>query len=285
VFGAWTNLVDMKAGNTLDTLVTENGRGVVRHYLQDVGSTFGTGALAAREGDEGHEYLYEHGPVWRRFATFGLFLSPWQTLDYEDYPEVGKFEGRQFEPEKWRPRVPVAALRHARADDMFWAALRVTAFSDEHIWVAVRAGAFSAAAAERHLGDVLIARRDKIGRVYFSRINPLARFTLMQDGLLTFENPAVRRGFAPAPANGYEATWFRFDNMTGDSQPLGSATTSREEQMHAPVTLPSDLGAYVRVSIRAMRPAHVPWSVPVDVYFRRLEAAWQMVGVDRNVGS
>ena len=46
VFGAWTNLVDMKAGNTLDTLITENGRGIVRHYLQDVGSTFGTGALA-----------------------------------------------------------------------------------------------------------------------------------------------------------------------------------------------------------------------------------------------
>ena len=45
VFGAWTNLVDMKAGNTLDTLVTENGQRVVRHYLQDVGSTFGTGAI------------------------------------------------------------------------------------------------------------------------------------------------------------------------------------------------------------------------------------------------
>ena len=27
VFGAWTNLVDMKAGNTLDTVITENGRG------------------------------------------------------------------------------------------------------------------------------------------------------------------------------------------------------------------------------------------------------------------
>ena len=45
VFGGWTNLVDMKAGNTLDTVITENGRSVVRHYLQDVGSTFGTGAL------------------------------------------------------------------------------------------------------------------------------------------------------------------------------------------------------------------------------------------------
>ena len=49
VFGAWTNLVDMKAGNTHDTLITENGKGVVRHYLQDVGSTFGTGANALRE--------------------------------------------------------------------------------------------------------------------------------------------------------------------------------------------------------------------------------------------
>ena len=49
VFGAWTNLVDMKAGNTLDSVIMENGRSVVRHYLQDVGSTFGTGANAPRE--------------------------------------------------------------------------------------------------------------------------------------------------------------------------------------------------------------------------------------------
>jgi hypothetical protein len=55
VFGAWTNLVDMKAGNTLDSLVSENGRSVVRHYLQDVGSTFGTGANGPREYDEGWE--------------------------------------------------------------------------------------------------------------------------------------------------------------------------------------------------------------------------------------
>ena len=48
VFGAWLNLTDLKAGNTLDTLISENGRSVVRHYLQDVGSTFGTGALVGR---------------------------------------------------------------------------------------------------------------------------------------------------------------------------------------------------------------------------------------------
>src|SRR5262249_35061528 len=41
VFGAWTNLTDLKAANTLDALATVNGRTVVKHYLQDVGSTFG----------------------------------------------------------------------------------------------------------------------------------------------------------------------------------------------------------------------------------------------------
>ena len=41
VFGAWTNLTDWKARNTLDTVITENGKTIVKHYLQDVGSTFG----------------------------------------------------------------------------------------------------------------------------------------------------------------------------------------------------------------------------------------------------
>ena len=93
VFGAWTNLVDMKAGNTLDTLIQENGRGVVRHYLQDVGSTFGTGALAPREWDEGYEYLYEGDAVWKRLVTLGLYRRPWQSVPYTEYPLDRPFRG------------------------------------------------------------------------------------------------------------------------------------------------------------------------------------------------
>ncbi len=94
VFGAWANLVDMKAGNTLDMVITENGRSVVRHYLQDVGSTFGTGALGPRDGDEGHEYLYEGDKVFKRLFSLGLYIQPWQTLDYEKNAEIGKFTRR-----------------------------------------------------------------------------------------------------------------------------------------------------------------------------------------------
>ncbi len=281
VVGAWTNLVDMKAGNTLDTVVTENGRGVLRHYLQDVGSTFGTGALAPRDGDEGHEYLYEAAPVWRRFFTLGLFISPWQTLDYDEHPEIGKFEGREFEPEKWRPRVAVAALRHARTDDTFWAALRVMAFTDDLIRAAVTTGGYTDPAAEKLLSDILIQRRNKIGQVYFSRINPLTRFALADDGVLTFENPAVRAQFEKPPAEGYEGTWSRFNNATGQTESLGAATKSNEERLRAPGALPTGADAFVKVSIRALKPAQAPWSVPVDVYFRRADKGWTLVGVER----
>ena len=279
VFGAWTNLVDLKAGNTLDVLITENGRGIVRHYLQDVGSTFGTGANAPRDGDEGFEYLYEGGPLALRLFTLGLYLSPWQRATYVDSPEVGRFEGDTFDPEEWRPRVPVAALRHARADDNLWAALRVMAFTPEQIRAAVKTGGYTDPAAEKLLEDVLLKRRDKIGRAYLSRVNPLTRFALSDAGSLTFENPAVRAGYAAAPKGGYEATWASFNNGTGESTPIGSPVTAGEERVPAPSGIAA--AQLLQVSIRAIDPAHAPWSVPVKVYFRRAQNAWQLVGVER----
>jgi hypothetical protein len=46
VFAAWLNHVDAKAINSLDTLVTENGRAYVRHHLIDFGSSLGSGGVA-----------------------------------------------------------------------------------------------------------------------------------------------------------------------------------------------------------------------------------------------
>ena len=281
VFGAWTNLVDMKAGNTLDTVITEGGRSYVRHYLQDVGSTFGTGSLDPREGDEGHEYVYEGAPTAKRFATLGFYISRWQTLDYDENKEIGKFTAEAFEPEKWKPRVPVAALLRVRADDTLWAALRVMAFSDEHIRAAAKTGQYTDPAAEKLLGDVLIQRRDTIARVYLAKVNPLVKFSLDGSGVFTFENPAVRARIADAPKGGYQVTWSRFDNATATAQPVGSPTIARDERLQAPAELPQGEGAYVKASVSAVDGPHRSWATPVDVYFRRAGGQWQLVGVER----
>jgi hypothetical protein len=284
VFGAWTNLTDMKAGNTLDTLVTTEGRGLVRHYLQDVGSTFGTGANAPHDYDEGWEVLFDKGLTWKRLYSFGFFFRPWQTVGYERNLAIGRFEGTAFEPTGWRPRVPTAAFLRAQDDDTFWAARRVMAFSDEMIRAMVKTGAYSDPQAERLLTSVLSERRDKIGRVYLNLINPVVNVALGDSGTLTFDNAAVRAGVATPPRGGYVMQWSRFDNGTGALTPLGTSfatgSTTAEAQSRASATLPSQSGAYVAIEIRAVEPPEASWGVPVRAYFRR-GTGWSLVGLDR----
>ena len=133
VFGAWTNLVDMKAGNTLDTLVTENGRGIVRHYLQDVGSTFGTGALAPRDGDEGHEYLYEGVRLVKRLVTFGLASARGRPSNSRSIRRSASSKASSSIPRSGSRAFPSRRFVTSAATITFWAALRVMAFTDEQI--------------------------------------------------------------------------------------------------------------------------------------------------------
>ena len=164
VFGAWLNLVDMKAGNTLDVVVPgDGGRHVVRHYLQDVGSTFGVGANGPRQFDEGWESLVDAPRLFARLFTLGLYMRPWQRVRYNELPAIGRFEGDAFDPRTWSPRVPPASFRHSRADDEFWAARRVMAFSDEMIRAVVHTGGYSdtqGRTAARRRADQA-ARRDR----------------------------------------------------------------------------------------------------------------------------
>jgi hypothetical protein len=280
VFGAWTNLTDMKAGNTLDTVIEENGKRVVRHYLQDVGSTFGTGAVGPHDYDEGWEHLYDKTPMLKRLYTLGFYISPWQTADYEENQSIGRFESEAFDPVTWRPRVPTSAFLHARADDNFWAARRVMAFSDEMIRAIVKTGQYSDPAAEKLLAETLIARRNKIGQSYLPAVNPLVNFEL-EDGTLRFVNAAVQARVAPYPAGGYTAQFAAFDNMTNQTRPIAAAATREGERIQAPAGLPGEDGAFVKIQVAALQSQHASWSVPVDVYFRREAGKWKLVGLER----
>jgi hypothetical protein len=278
VFGAWLNLVDWKAANTLDTIVEENGRSLIKHYLQDVGSSLGM-ANNLHEWDMGWEYYYDGPATKRRFLSYGFNLSPWQTVRYTEYPSIGLFEGDRFDPTVWKPQTPVEPYVELRADDAFWAARRVMAFSDDLIRAVVHVGRYSDPAAEAHLAAVLIKRRDAIGRAYLPAINPIVNPALGADGRLTFENAAVAGGFAEAPAM-YRAEWSRFDNATGAATPIGR-TESASTAIAGPRDLPAGVGTYVQADISAESAAHPTWQQPVRTHFRRTAGGWKLVGLER----
>jgi hypothetical protein len=276
VFGAWTNLTDLKASNTLDTLVPENGRTIVKHYLQDVGSTFGM-CNDLHEWDLSYEHFIQGDTTWKRLFSFGFALSPWQTVDYVEYPSVGKFEGDVFDPRTWRPQTPTMAYLEMRDDDAFWAAQRVAAFSDELIRAAVHTGEYTNPEAEKYLADVLIKRRDKVARTYLTAVNPIVNLRLDSNGgRLTFENAA---GVASGTAV-YRAAWFRFNNGTGETQPL-SETQSETTTMEAPRDLPTAAGSFVAVDVSVESEAHPTWRRPIRTHFRRQGQGWTLVGLER----
>lgn len=278
VFGAWTNLTDLKSANTLDSLTTVNGRSIVKHYLQDVGSTFGM-CNDLYEWDLSWENFVQGDTTRKRLFSFGFALSPWQTVNYKEFPSVGKFEGDVFDPKKWRPQTTTVAVLEMRDDDAFWAARRVVAFSDEMIRAAVHTGEFSNPEAEKYLADVLIKRKRKIAEAYLPAINPIVEPRLDGNGRLTFNNAAVDAGVAKAPP-GYRASWSSFDNATNQSKPIAE-TTSANPAMQAPAGLPTAAGSFIEVAISADDSAHPTWKTPIRTHFRRDGATWKLVGLER----
>ena len=278
VFGAWTNLTDLRATNTLDTVMTESGRSRIAHYLQDVGSTFGM-ANRPHDWSFGWEYLFEPKASRDRLLTFGFALSPWQTIPYLENRTIGHFEGDHFDPTAWKPQTPNAAYIELRGDDAFWAARRVMAFSDDLIRAAVRSGRYRDPAAELHLASTLIKRRDAIGRAYLTAVNPVVDPALDASGTLTFRNAAVSAGFAMPPA-GYHAAWARFDNATGTTTPLGESRAAGTT-LAPPDRLPDALGTFVRIDLAAEGAVQPSWADPVRIFFRRTGDGWKLVGLER----
>jgi hypothetical protein len=278
VFGAWTNLVDMKAGNTLDMLVLEPSGHRVRHYLQDVGSTFGTGATGPREYFEGWEHLSETDLIWKRLVSLGFFIRPWQTVPYTETPAIGRFESAAFDPMQWKPRVPTAALRHVQPADLFWAARRVQAFSDDMIRAIVATGGYSRAEDAAQLVKTLIQRRDKIGAAYLRAVTPLINLELSTEGVLSFEDAAITAGVAAPREDEYAIAWWYFQNHSGDLTPIGESMAV-DGRAPAPRPLVDALGTFVRVRLQERRAA--VGSRAAIATFRRAAARWELVGLDR----
>jgi hypothetical protein len=153
------------------------------------------------------------------------------------------------------------------------------AFTDEMIRASVRTGKYTDPAAEKHITDTLIARRDAIGRAWLTHVNPVISPALDASGTLTFANAAVDAGVAKAPTS-YEVTWHAFDNATGATKPISAPASSSTPKVSAPAGLPTGAGAFIRADISATG-ADPEWAKPVHAYFRRTGSGWQLVGFDR----
>lgn len=252
VFCEWLNHTDIKAGNTYDTVVDFNGTPAIRHYLIDFGASLGSDSDAAKNPRFGHEYMIETDKtVLLKMFDLGLYSPKWERTDYGDIPAVGHFTAEAFDPDRWTSNYPNAAFLNRLPDDTFWAAKQVMAFSDDEIRALVKTGDYSNPQAAERISEILIKRRDKIGRTFFNEVLPLDRFAVA-DGRLQFDDLALKYNFIAARE--YDIQWSEFDNETGRTTQIAAETSMRlprtGDYLMARISSASDPQKIVRVYVR-----------------------------------
>ncbi|MDZ7682724.1 MAG: hypothetical protein U5J63_13675 [Fodinibius sp.] len=176
VISSWLNDTDRRDANTM--AVYEDG-GYIKHFVQDFGNTLGANGAKIHQPIYGQAYLIDPRYMALNTISLGFNVNSWETIDAKDYipyPSVGYFRAEVFKPGQWVSAHPLPAYENMTLRDAFWGAKQVMSFSDEDIQAIVETGQLSNPEAEKYLTEVLIKRRDKIGRYWFSRINPIDKF-------------------------------------------------------------------------------------------------------------
>lgn len=205
IISSWLSDEDRRAANTLAVYYEDKktGNEYIKHYLIDMGSTLGSNNIIPHAPKYGNEYLVDPRTVGLSFIALGVYVKPWEFETGHINPEflsVGYYESEIFNPAKWYPTYPNPAFEYATLRDAYWGAKIVMSFSDEAIRAIVETAKMSNPKGKEYLIKTLIERRDKIGRYWFARMNPIDmfRFEYNAKGELTlaFNDLAVDGNFS-----------------------------------------------------------------------------------------
>jgi len=176
VISSWLNDTDRRDANTM-SVYTDGG--YIRHLVQDFGNTLGANGAGIHGPIYGQAYLIDPRYMALSAVTLGLYVTPWEEVDPQEYiphPSVGYFRTETLRPAGWVSAHPMPAFENMTLRDAYWGAKQVMSFRDNDIRAIVQTGELSNSEAEEYLIQTLIERRDKIGRYWFSKINPLDKF-------------------------------------------------------------------------------------------------------------
>lgn len=178
VISSWLNDTDRRDANTM-SVYTDSG--YIRHLVQDFGNTLGANGSGIHQPIYGQAYLIDPRYMVLSAIGLGLYVTPWEEVDAQEYiphPSVGYFRSETLRPEGWVSAHPMPPFENMTLRDAYWGAKQVMSFRDDDIRAIVETGELSNSDAEEYLIKTLIDRRDKIGRYWFSKINPLDKFSV-----------------------------------------------------------------------------------------------------------
>jgi hypothetical protein len=272
VLFAWLNHTDAKGDNSLDSVAGKGPDARIVHHLLDFGDSFGSDSDIAKDPRHGQEFwLPTTREQTNRAMTLGLVPTSWEKAKYpHQLPAVGNFTATGFYPLTWKPNYPNPAFLEMTPQDAYWGAKRVMSFSNEDIRAVVEQGQFSNPAVADYITKVLIARRDLVGKAWFSQVAPLEDF-VVANGKLRFTDLGQKYGVLSASI--YSYSWFSFDNQSGRKSPVAGVSSDA-----VPAALASSSeGSFMGCTLTDTKQTHRT----VTVVFRKDGDQWKPVGIER----
>jgi hypothetical protein len=259
-------------GNSLDSVVGKGPDAGIVHHLLDFGDSFGSDSDIAKDPRHGQEFwLPTNREQAHRALTLGLVPTTWETVKYPHHlPAAGNFTATGFDPLTWKPNYPNPAFLEMTPQDAYWGAKRVMSFSNEDIRAIVEESQFSDSEVTGYITKVLIARRDLIGKAWFSRVAPLEDFTVAE-GRLDYTDLGQKYGVLPASV--YNYSWFSFDDVSGNKVVAADGSTNAVPPRLASLGEGSLIGC-------TLTDAKEPRK-GVTAILRKQDDQWKLVGIER----
>jgi hypothetical protein len=204
VLYAWLAVDDPSSINTLDAVVTEDGRRFIRHFHFDFSSSLGSATTHPQSPSEHGEYPIEVGRSLRALLSFGLYhrtfedeRAEWRWL-VSLYPALGYLPAETFDPDQFRTNRKLPTHVRMTDRDAYWGAKVVTSFSDAQLEAVIATADLPTLEAAYAL-RALEVRRDILGRRYLRAMAAVESPEPSPDGAgVCFEDLAIARGYATA---------------------------------------------------------------------------------------
>jgi len=280
---SWLNHTDMKAGNSFDSYITEDGVSYIRHYLIDFGTTFGSAARGPTVGKIGHENAIDPHALLKKTFALGMYYPAYDRYNDVKFNSIGLFGSELIDPGHFKPLIPNPAFENRTNRDGYWGAKLVMSFTDHQLEEIVKEGQYSDPNAEAYLVKVLKERRDKIGRYWYSRVNPLDHFRAMRiSGVwhLCFDDMMVLGNLEKAEDTRYRVIFSPSDNNTEyeTDKPCIDLSDQRSAMLNQDS---SNDNPYGEVQIYTFRATTGNWSKWLKVYIQYEENSVTIAGIER----
>jgi hypothetical protein len=213
LLAAWLDHFDAREQNSMDTWIadrkeaTDSSPGYVRHYYLDMsdclGSEWDWDGISRRLG---RSYLLDYGDIAFDFATLGLPLRTWETIERTPGREqFGYFNVADFDAEGWKNEYPNASFSRMTERDGAWMARILAHFTPELVLALAKLGEFSDPGDTAFIAATLEGRLERILERYLTRLSPIADLHIEEHSLLCGVDLAEQRRVRDPKSFRYQA--------------------------------------------------------------------------------